>query len=281
MRDGSSAEARYGADESSDSASHPRHLRERRRWDAPANGSELSELAWATADTRDALRDQRILIIDDCTLYRENLAAVLEMHGAAAPSVAWDSQSLVTALDESEPDIVLLNSTTHEGLSLVRAAKDISPNVRVIALGVSEDIESVIVECAEAGVAGYHMRTETLDDLLVMTRRVAAGESVCSPRVAAILAKRLSVLAAQRQPIQPKELVLTAREAQILAMLEMGMSNRDIAAQLCIAVHTVKNHLHSLLKKMGVRTRADAAAMSRTIRYADRDPGTRSGSIGN
>jgi DNA-binding NarL/FixJ family response regulator len=221
------------------------------------------------------------LIIDDCTLYRENLAAVLEAHGAAAPSVAWDSQSLVTALDESEPDIVLLNSTTHEGLSLVRAAKDIRPNVRVIALGVSEDIESVIVECAEAGVTGYHMRTETLDDLLVMTRRVAAGESVCSPRVAAVLAKRLSVLAAQRQPVQPKGLVLTAREAQILAMLEMGMSNRDIAAQLCIAVHTVKNHLHSLLKKMGVRTRADAAAMLRTIRYADGDPGTRSGSIGN
>jgi len=99
--------------------------------------------------------------------------------------------------------------------------------------------------------------------------------------VAAILAKRLSVLAAQRQPVQPKELVLTAREAQILAMLEMNMSNRDIAAQLCIAVHTVKNHLHSLLKKMGVRTRADAAAMSRTIRYGDGDPGTRSGSIGN
>lgn len=242
---------------------------------------ELSELAWGTADDRDALRDHRILIIDDCTLYRENLAAVLEMHGAPDPGVAWDSQSLVSALNESEPDIVLLNSTTHEGLSLVRAAKGISPNVRVVALGVSEDIESDIVACAEAGVAGYHMRTETLDDLLLLTRRVAAGESVCSARVAAILAKRLSVLTAQRQPVPPKELVLTVREAQILAMLEMGLSNRDIASQLCIAVHTVKNHLHSLLKKMGVSTRADAAALSRTIRHADGAPGTRSGFIGN
>jgi DNA-binding NarL/FixJ family response regulator len=250
MRNGNSVESWHGADAS----------------------SGFSELAWGTADPRDALRDHRILIIDDCTLYRENLAAVLEVHGAADPGVAWDSRSLVTALNESEPDIVLLNSTTREGVSLVRAAKNISPNARVIVLGVSEDIESEIVACAEAGVAGYHMRTETLGDLLVLTRRVAAGESVCSPRVAAILAKRLSVLAAQRRPVQPKELVLTPRETQILAMLEMGMSNRDIAAQLCIAVHTVKNHLHSLLKKMGVRNRADAAALSRTMRHADGDP---------
>jgi DNA-binding NarL/FixJ family response regulator len=278
MRNGNSAESRHSGISVRPTATA---ARERRRWDGPANDAELSELAWRTADTRDALRDQRILIVDDCTLYRENLAAVLEGYGAADPGVAWDSLSLVTALNESEPDIVLLNSTTHEGVSLVRAAKGISPNVRVIAVGVSDDIESDIVACAEAGVAGYHMRSETLDDLLVLTRRVAAGESVCSPRVAAILAKRLSELAAQRQPAQPKELVLTEREAQILAMLEMGLSNRDIASQLCIAVHTVKNHLHSLLKKMGVSSRADAAAMSRTIRHADGDLGTRSGSIGS
>jgi DNA-binding NarL/FixJ family response regulator len=142
----------------------------------------------------------------------------------------------------------------------------------VIVLGVSDDIESDIVACAEAGVTGYHMRTESLDDLLVLIRRVAAGESVCSPRVAAILAKRLSALAAQRQPPRAKELVLTAREAQILTLLELGLSNRDIASQLCIAVHTVKNHLHNLLKKLGVSTRADAAALSRTIGYAEGDP---------
>ena len=89
---------------------------------------------------------------------------------------------------------------------------------------------------------------------------------MCSPRVSAILLRRLSALASQRQPTE-KELVLTAREAQILKMLELGLSNRDIADQLCIAVHTVKNHVHSLLTKLGVSTRAQAAALSRTIRY--------------
>jgi DNA-binding NarL/FixJ family response regulator len=145
---------------------------------------------------------------------------------------------------------------------------EISPNVRVIVLGVSEDDESEIVACAEAGVVGYHMRTESLDDLLVLIREVAAGKSFCPPRVSAILLRRLSALASQRPPAG-KELVLTTREAQILRMLELGLSNQDIATHLCIAVHTVKNHVHSLLTKLGVSTRAEAAALSRTPRYTE------------
>jgi DNA-binding NarL/FixJ family response regulator len=134
----------------------------------------------------------------------------------------------------------------------------------VIVLGASEDKESEIVGCAEAGVAGYHMRTDSLDDLLVLIHEVAAGETSCSPEVSAILLRRLSALASQRQPVA-KELALTTREAQILRMLELGRSNQDIATQLSIAVHTVKNHVHSLLTKLGVSTRAEAAALSRKL----------------
>jgi DNA-binding NarL/FixJ family response regulator len=227
-----------------------------------------SELAWEGTQGQDPLRDETILIIDDCTLYRENLAATFALYGTVAPSVAWDLPSLVTALEETTPSIVLLNIATRGSALLLRAAMEISPNVRVIVLGVSEDDESEIVACAEAGVAGYHMRTESLDDLLVLIRKVAAGKSFCSPRVSAILLRRLSAPASQRPPAA-SELVLTAREAQILRMLELGLSNQDIAAQLCIAVHTVKNHVHSLLTKLGVGTRAEAAALSRTVHYTE------------
>jgi ATP/maltotriose-dependent transcriptional regulator MalT len=81
----------------------------------------------------------------------------------------------------------------------------------------------------------------------------------------------LSVLAAQRQP-EAKELVLTAREIQILQLLEIGLSNRDIADRLFIALHTVKNHVHSLLSKLGVSTRAEAVACSRSFRLTQRVP---------
>lgn len=216
------------------------------------------------ADGDGLLRDTRVLVVDDCTLYRDYLTAVLASRGAMAPGVAWDLTSLMAAFKATMPHLILLNMATRESAMLLRQALNFGPNVRVAVLGVSEDDESEIVACAESGVAGYHLRTESLDDLFVLIRKVAAGETYCSPRVSAILLRRLSALASQRQP-DPKELVLTAREIQILRMLEAGHSNREIAEQLSIAVHTVKNHVHSLLTKLGVSTRAQAAALARTI----------------
>jgi DNA-binding NarL/FixJ family response regulator len=249
---------------------NPRAHREHGGWDIPPIGADSSEVAWEHKDTEDPLQDGRILIIDDCTLYRENLAAVFALNGIAAPSGAWDVPSLVKALDGTQPSIVLLNMATRGSALLLRAAMGISPNVRVIVLGASEDDESEIVACAEAGVAGYHMRTDSLEDLLVLIHNVAAGKSSCPPRVSAILLRRLSTLASQPQQAV-RELALTTREAQILTMLEQDRSNQDIATQLGIAVHTVKNHVHSLLTKLGVSTRTEAAARSRTVRM---DPGT-------
>jgi DNA-binding NarL/FixJ family response regulator len=225
-----------------------------------------SALSWGHPERGAALRDAGILIVDDCTLGRENLAAVFAANGIAEPSTAWDLPSLVAALEEAAPSIVLLSVVSRDSKILLRAALEMDPDLRVIALGVSEDDESEIVACAEAGVAAYHMRTDSLHDLLGLIHKVAAGESICSPRVSAILLRRLSMLAAQREPTT-RELVLTARETQIVKMLEMGLSNGDIAAELCIAVHTVKNHVHSLLNKLGVSSRAEAAALSRTARY--------------
>lgn len=227
--------------------------------------ADSSEVVWEGPDVRDPLRGENMLIIDDCTLYRENLVAIFAQNGIATPSVAWDLPSLVTTLDGIDPTIVLLNIATRGSALLLRAVKDLRPKVRVIVLGASEENESEIVACAEAGVSGYHMRTDSLEDLLVLIRKVAGGETLCSPKVSAILLRRLSALASQREPAA-KELALTTREAQILTMLELGRSNQDIATQLSIAVHTVKNHVHSLLTKLGVSTRAEAAALSRTIR---------------
>jgi DNA-binding NarL/FixJ family response regulator len=209
--------------------------------------------------------DVHVLIVDDCTLHRDNLAAVIAANGAAV-SVAWDLPTLITAVRDTSSGIVLVNVATLDSETLLEAASTINPGARVIALGVSEDDESAIVACAEAGVAGYHTRNQTLEDLLVLMAKVAAGEAWCSPRVSAVLLRRLSALASQREPAN-KEIVLTAREAQILQMLRVGMSNRDIATQLCIAVHTVKNHVHSLLSKLGVSTRAEAAALSHGVRW--------------
>jgi len=207
-----------------------------------------------------------VLIVDDCTLFRENLAAILAVRGIAVAGMAWDLHSLVAAFDETNVDLVLLNMATRDSHLLLRAVTDISPGARIMVVGTSEDDEQKIIACAEAGVVGYHMRSESLDDLISLIHNVAGGQSIFSQRVSAILLRRLSNLASQPRPAV-RDLVLTAREAQILKMLELGRSNRDIAARLDIAVHTVKNHVHNLLIKLGVSTRAEAAALSRAISY--------------
>ncbi len=225
-----------------------------------------SPIAKPAVTIQRSLPTAKFLIVDDCTLHRENLAAVFAGDSDSSPAVAWDLPSLCAALSESAPEVVLVNMGTRDNVMLLRVVRETCPDAKVIAVGISEDDESQIVACAEAGVAGYHMRSESLGDLIVLISRVARGESLCSPRVSAILLRRLSTLAAQRQP-ESKELVLTTREAQILRLLEAGLSNRDIADRLCIALHTVKNHVHSVLSKLGVNSRAEAAAYSRSIRY--------------
>lgn len=209
-----------------------------------------------------------ILIVDDCTLYRENLAVALSANGAASTHAAWDMASLLSAFDTCTPDIVLLSMSTKNSAALLHAMIEAHPDVKVIAVGVLEGDESTIVATAEAGVTGYHLRDESFADLLLLIREIADGESVCSPKVAAVLLRRLSLLASARKP-DMGELVLTAREMQILALLEVGLSNREIANQLCIALHTVKNHVHSVLGKLGVSTRAQAVAAARAVRHGE------------
>jgi DNA-binding NarL/FixJ family response regulator len=211
-----------------------------------------------------ALRDMSLLIVDDCALHCQTLTKMFMSSGLPAPSVAADLPSLIAALNESAPHVVLINFEARDSATLLRVTSQISPRTKVVVLGMSEDDEAGIVACAEAGVAGYHLRTESLDDLLALVRRVADGEALCSPRVSAILLRRLSTLAAQRQSID-QGLALTAREVQILRMVEVGLSNRDIAEQLSIAVHTVKSHVHSLLTKLGASSRADAVTRLRSL----------------
>jgi DNA-binding NarL/FixJ family response regulator len=141
--------------------------------------------------------------------------------------------------------------------TLLRCARERSPASELIVLGICEHHEQEIVPCAEVGVARYHLRSESLQKLLQLVHSVAAGETLCSPRITALLMRRLSSLASQQRPAE-RVPAPTAREIQILGLVDEGLSNREIA--VCVEVYTVKNHVHSVLCKLGVRRRGDAAA---------------------
>lgn len=210
----------------------------------------------------------RVVICDDSPLNRECLALALRSHGIVADCV-WDLPSLFSQLDAGVPDVFLLNIGTPDSATLLQVALDIDQGVRVIVTGLSADRESEIVSCAEAGVAGLHLRTESLDELLDLIRHTAKDDqALCSPRISAILLRQVYALLGRHNP-ESKNLPLTERENQILRLLDEGLSNQQIGSRLGVSIHTVKNHLHSIFGKLGVSSRTEAVAVHRAMRYSD------------
>ena len=119
-----------------------------------------------------------------------------------------------------------------------------------------------MVPLVEAGAAGYLTRDASLRDLFAALSSAVRDEVLCSPRIVASLARRLARLAEQHAT-RPTPASLTAREAEVVGLLDAGLSNKEIATRLCIELPTVKNHVHHILEKLHVNRRGEAAARLR------------------
>lgn len=212
-------------------------------------------------------RVTRVVVVDDGRLNRECLTAQLAANGVPA-AAAWDIPSLLAELDRAVPDVILLNVATPDSATLLHLGLDLDESTRLVVFGLSSDNESEIVGCAESGVAGLHLKTESFDHLLTLIRGAHDGRAQCSPEVSAILLRRVYAFAAQTNPDAATE-VLTARENEILDLIELGLTNQQIAERLSLTLHTVKNHVHNLLTKLGVGSRSDAVAVSRARRFTN------------
>lgn len=209
-----------------------------------------------------------VVVVDDARLNRECLAAQLSLHGIAA-AAAWDLPTLLAEVDLTTPDVILLNIDTPDSATLLQLGLDLHRQTRVIVYGLSTDRESEIVSCAEAGVAGLHLRTESFEHLLSLTTSSGDGRAQCSPEVSSILLRRVYAFAAQANPDATTD-VLTRREIEILELIEQGLTNQQIASRLSLTLHTVKNHVHNLLSKLGVASRSEAVTVFRATKYTNR-----------
>jgi DNA-binding NarL/FixJ family response regulator len=151
--------------------------------------------------------------------------------------------------------------------ALLQVSLDIDAAAKVVVFGLSTDREPEIVACAEAGVAGLHLRSESFAHLLELVSNASTGGAQCSSEVSAILLRRVYSLAHQPATDSKADL-LTAREIEILDLIELGLTNQQIASRLSLALHTVKNHVHSLLTKLGVSSRAEAVTVFVAEKYA-------------
>jgi DNA-binding NarL/FixJ family response regulator len=205
-----------------------------------------------------------VLIIDDTRLYREGLTARLAPEAGIERVVpAADGPTALHLLTAHPIDVVLLNMATSGSIAVLHAVVGAAPHVPVVALAVADRDEEVVA-CAEAGVAGYLQRQDSFADLLAVIQSVAQGETLCSPRVAATLLRRVATLAAEHRSA-PEVTNLTAREREVVGLIDEGMSNKEIARRLCIEVRTVKNHVHNILQKLQVSRRGEAAARVRAV----------------
>jgi DNA-binding NarL/FixJ family response regulator len=163
------------------------------------------------------------------------------------------------------PDVVLIDLGMDDGLRIARKIRDHLPGTRVVALAVS-GVSSDIISLAEAGISAFVTRNETLGDLVGTVVRTGRGEVVCPPTVVAGLLDGLAAKARGGESATTAPYGrLTTRERQITALIEAGMSNKEIARMLSIALPTVKNHVHSVLRKLEVEHRFQAAHKFRSL----------------
>jgi DNA-binding NarL/FixJ family response regulator len=206
----------------------------------------------------------RVVVISPVRVYLQGLAQLLRVDdGVELVGTAPGVDAAITLIERARVDIILLDMTGdmagERGLDALHRLAGITP-VPLVVLGIPDRVADVVA-CAEAGIAGYVTNENSFADLVGTLRSATRGEFSCAAEVAAGLVGRLAALARGRPRSSAAQ--LTSRELEIVALIESGFSNKEIARELHIQLTTVKNHVHNLLEKLGVGRRDDAVAAVR------------------
>ena len=205
-------------------------------------------------------RGPALLLIADVRLYRDQLTDLLQHRVPGLAIEACGGGDAAERVARTAADIVLLDLRCRESHRLLQTLAAYRPAARLIVFAVDDD-DTEVLACAEAGASGYLPSDAPADELVQAIDMVTHGEQYLPPRVAAALLRRLA--AHDDEELSESSTGLTARERQILALVVQGLSNKEIAARLNIEVATVKNHVHSVLIKLHVHSRGEAAARVR------------------
>jgi two-component system nitrate/nitrite response regulator NarL len=197
----------------------------------------------------------RMFLVTRLRLLADTLARALPASGAELVGSADALEDALSRLAELEPHIVLIDAAFPGALPVTRAIVSAAPDVRCVVLGIA-DAPGEVLTFAEAGATAYLPRDGSLRDLVKAVKGAVAGELDVSPRVAAALIARVGELASGRPSGSVR---LTARELEVLRLIDGGLSNKQIARQLRIELATVKNHVHNILAKLEVSSRSEAA----------------------
>ncbi len=204
----------------------------------------------------------RVMVIDDHTLFRSGLRELLERRGIEVCAAVGDGEEGCRLAAEIEPDVVLLDLRMPEldGLSVLKRLAALDLDCAVVMLTTSSD-ERDLVTSLRSGARGYLLKDMEPEQLVDALTAVVDGETVVAPEMTSVLAKVVKGGAVESgQPGRFSS--LTPREFEILRHLAEGQSNKEIARDLGITDGTVKLHVRSILRKLQVRSRVEAAVIA-------------------
>lgn len=202
----------------------------------------------------------RVYLLDDHEVVRRGLTALLESEGDL--TVVGESGSAAEAarrIPALRPDVAVLDARLPDGsgIDVCRDVRSADPSIQALILTSYQDDEALL-SAIVAGAAGYVLKQVRGTDLLDAVRRVAAGESLLDPAVTAQVLARI-----RNGPERPSELAsLTGQEQRILELIAEGLTNRQIGTRMSLAEKTVKNYVSSLLAKLGLERRTQAAILA-------------------
>ena len=198
-----------------------------------------------------------VLIADDHPLVRDALRQALDAEeDMQIVAEAADGEEAVKLASELKPDVAVMDIVMPRlnGIEATRKIKQIAPDIAILILTAYDDDEYVM-GLLDAGAAGYLLKSARGRDLAGAIRAIKSGESVLHPAIIAKLLKR-----AMQAPVEehkPSD-ILSERESEVLRLVALGMSNKDIAEKLFLSERTIKAHLTNIFNKLNVASRSEA-----------------------
>ena len=206
----------------------------------------------------------RVVIADDHPFYRQGLARLLSQSGVEVVGQASNGPAAIELVEQTAPDVAVidLNMPGMSGVEVTRRLNERTPASRVLVVSVSAQ-EDDVTEAILAGASGYVLKDGPVEEVLAGIRAAAAGESLLSPRIAGTLLDRIR----HREQVQPElpPVPLSQRELQVLGLVAQGRGESEIGETLHIAAGAVAKHISSLLMKLQVENRVQAAM--RTVQH--------------
>jgi len=206
-----------------------------------------------------------LVLIDDNRLLREGIASLIHTQPGFRVLVASaDVDEALAKVRDAKPDVVLLDFglVDHDSLGLTAIVHQEVPAARVIVMGLlpaQEDVAAFV----RAGASGFIMKDASFEEFFSTIRAVAGGAQILPPALTVSLFTQIALNAANAsEDVVLESVRMTARERQVIALLGEGLSNKEIAKRMNIAVHTVKSHVHNVLEKLALHSRLEVVAFT-------------------